>query len=1004
MKDLSRQRKVLLSVLLAIVLALSVGAAFLAAPDVKAEATLSDAEFAPVYLMGTELEIPEGKLTYGGEEKAAEARIRFPGGTWYALDRAVLSEEGKYVVEYSAKFGDVNASATREFNAVKSLYEVSGSSTAEYGTHPDAPNTEGIVVSLANGDVFRYNKPIDFTGAVKDDNILSFFHTVSTPGEADARQLIVTFTDIYDEENYITVVFQAADVVEQGYDDWVLLNTYVRAGAAFQPLSGWEGSKLHKGDKWGCSVPVGMYGRTNGNVAVGEEVQYLSFDYDARKVYASVRKTEVIDLDDTAVFSEGWTGFSSGKAYMTITAAQYNKSRMNFVITGVCNDDLSGGQYVMDETAPEITIDYGINEGAVPNALVGTPYRVFDYSVYDETDGAPASGVRVFRNYYGSSKSEVDMQNGAFVPAFGGTYYIEYRAEDYSGNESIAVVEVTAARKEQPLALEFVGEYETVCEAGARIKLADWEALGNFGAVTAVISATLDGRDITYTADEEGYIRPEYAGEYIVEYEYSDYVEAKTQSYTLTVTNGTKPAVIGEARLPRYMIKGCAYTLPALEGYGYTTGSPVEQAVFITSSDPSAVIDGFRFTPMQPGDITVSYNVRDGAYDADPITYSVKVVDVGYGGNLDFRNYFYSENASAVLTENHIAFSASEDAEIEYINPVISDFSFEFNVDGARNHFEAVDVYITDLYDSSVALKLSFERGADLSQQCRFRLNDGAETVAASGSFFGLGQSNFTASFTDSSRALIVGDNNPVIVTHTLAGTPFEGFPSRLVTVRIVMRGVAGSSALQWINLNLQTFTNQITRDIVRPQLVLVGDIVKEFMIDSEVTLQKAVAADVLDPAVAASMTVTAPDGSILIANGGTFLDGVDPSGDYTVKLTQYGVYDVTIRAEDSSGRIQTFNYVINVVDMEPPVLHVEGSLPVEAQIGDTILLPAVRAEDNLSDELQVYCFIVKPNGAMIQFADAAFCPQSAGKYIVKYYATDSDGNTATRDFTIIVG
>ncbi len=113
-------------------------------------------------------------------------------------------------------------------------------------------------------------------------------------------------------------------------------------------------------------------------------------------------------------------------------------------------------------------------------------------------------------------------------------------------------------------------------------------------------------------------------------------------------------------------------------------------------------------------------------------------------------------------------------------------------------------------------------------------------------------------------------------------------------------------------------------------------------------------------------MTVTAPDGSILIANGGTFLDGVDPSGDYTVKLTQYGVYDVTIRAEDSSGRIQTFNYVINVVDMEPPVLHVEGSLPAEAQIGDTILLPAVRAEDNLSDELQVYCFIVKPNGAMI--------------------------------------
>ena len=132
MKVLSRQRKVLLSVLLAIVLALSVGAAFWAAPDVKAEATLSDAEFASVYLMGTELEIPEGKLTYGGEEKAAEARIRFPGGTWYALDRAVLSEEGKYVVEYSAKFGDVNASATREFNAVKSLYEVSGSSTAEY--------------------------------------------------------------------------------------------------------------------------------------------------------------------------------------------------------------------------------------------------------------------------------------------------------------------------------------------------------------------------------------------------------------------------------------------------------------------------------------------------------------------------------------------------------------------------------------------------------------------------------------------------------------------------------------------------------------------------------------------------------------------------------------------------------------------------------------------------------------------------------------------------------
>ncbi|MCL2751611.1 MAG: hypothetical protein FWE62_02520, partial [Firmicutes bacterium] len=923
----------------------------------------------PYYTLGTQLEIPYAFIHYdGGSVLAAQATVYYPSGAAVRSGSVALFEPGCYTAEYSALVGSKPISAKTSFVVRAGAHTVSSmKSSVRYGTVPSAPASPGVVLNLARGDTYHYNRVIDFSGNTEADTVIKFFAVPKNNGAADANGIRFRFTDIYDPTNYVDISVRTIG------DPWAVDFTYVHAAPAGEPLASAQGM-----DGNYTVVKTGYYGHScffnlRGG-ADGANPFEFSWDYAQQRLYShsplpyfeegvwlGYNTTLVADLRGEDFYSKPWAGFTSGEAFLTVEPYWYSENSASYVITEINGQDLS--KDIVDENRPPVLTVDNIAEGylddALPAAAVGKPYRVFGASAFDPYTGSVPVYTEVYYNYYSAGRSLVQIENGAFTPKRAGTYTIVYAT--HPGNKTEKVLHVTADDNGGDFDFTLKSPTQNA-DSGTYVQLfGGITPLNNRGADTYDVWVTDDTTGAEYPVGPDWKFFPMDAGAYTVTVVGSDYISEKTQTFPLSVSPGGTPAILEQANLPRYFIRNAVYTLPKVTGYVFSSGKAVptaaDVAVFENGTTPAAVTGG-KYTVGNCSTVTVVYTLTAGGVTSAPQTHAgIPVVNTGHGGNLTMSNYFQpvagTFTSSSSSTDNTYT-AATKDtnncAALEFVNPVqMSDFSFTLNTVSGKTGMRFLNVYLTDAADPDNTLKISFFAATGGSEA---RLNDG--TGQSLGIDFNTpGSGSFAVKYRGFSRAVSMGGAT-VPAQKNLAGQPFTGFKSDKAFLKIELAGISGAAntaAVKIVRLNNQPFYSSIlgVQDNIAPEYI-VSEQRGERRPGDVLYLPPAAALDVLDPAVTLVMRVLGPDGKAVVSDDGVTLDEAnsDPSRGYYITLGSYGAYTVRYRAEDSRRAAPAFSYNILVVNRDKPVITL-GTAPATAKVGGIVQIAAATVSGGLT-------------------------------------------------------
>lgn len=991
---MTKKRKLttFIAAFVAIIAACCFGFAFAPKPA-AAEYELAGVDIPSVASFGSEFQLPAAKITSGGQEYEAVGVIKFPSGIAYSKSSVTLDEEGIYEVEYRATVGNNIARVRKSLSVRKDLFSFKkDTDTAEFKTGTFANGKDGVVVSMTANSELQYNRVIDVSKLTRTDRLLEGYVDYAPERGAEFYGLTVKLTDIYDENNVVTIIFDGrssdSDVNNRPYSD-------VRAGATGQTPSGWN-----RYEKYLYVGTRGSWVRTS-----FKDVDNLTspivvcYDADTKSIYGN-NDMLIIDLDDPQYFSTLWDGFTTGEVRLSIVASQIADKTADFVITSIMGQDLSIANSV-DDDAPVITVDDHGYETA-PDGMVGVPYPVYGATAFDAYCGSRPVDVSVYAAYDSDARNNIDLVNGKFTPTHAGHYTVVYTSVDAFGNVAEEKVRV---RVDDSLAepLLSVGDAVTNGVCGTDIALASPVYSVSSGRADLNVKVKLNG---TVVAENVESFFPEKAGTYSVEYVVTDYLgRTATASYNVTVENGSTPVFIGSPVLPRYFLTGSEYTLPEFNAYTYSDAGRADAAtvIKITDADGEKTLSDRKYTAPAASDgqdVTVTY--QSGAAS---VSYTVKAVKVKEGSSIDMSKYFVGAGISTTATANGVRVTTStDDATASFVNALFgSRFSLGFTVGGTtantKNKFGAVAVTLTDSVDPTVSVTFRVIKGVYGSGSSTVSVD--GKRVSVPASFYGdSGSKEFGFEYDNTARTLTDSENFTVSILKTDDGRDFAGFASNKVYMDVRFEDVTGESEINVTRINGQNLSTA-TVDRVIPMIRVLGEADGNYAIGSTGKVFDAVYADVLDPNVTATVSVETPSGEYLVQNGKTYKDL--PLGEYDVTLTEYGNYIVYYKAVDTSGRTAEATYGLYVADRVAPVITISGSVAETAKVGATVTVPSATAIDNCDGTVEVYVFVTNPDHKIVRVTGGSFTADKAGKWTVTYYALDEYGNTATETRTVTV-
>ncbi len=953
------------------------------------------------YSLNDNFSVPKAMIEKDKTYYDAIGVLTFPSGKTVIDASTTLDETGTYSLEYRAKEGKKVITANVQFQVVGTLYSVTGSrSTTEYGVHSLVPNKQGVKVSLAASEKFVYNKVINLNEVALTDNLLSFFVTPEVYGSQDTNRLFITLTDVYDKDNVVTLVLKKVQSNSGG--TWAETTTYAGVYAVGQPETAVAPSNsgtvtyngmnytLYKTHPFGTAMQFSMIGEPY--VDYGVEELSVRWDNKNNAIYLATNSGQekmIADLDAPEFFDNPWSGFTTGEVSMAVYANQYVANKVNFVVTELIGSDITSLEYV-DTTKPIITPNYGkYQENDLPNAIINKPYKIFPVSGFDAKDGELIVKTNVYYNYGGSNKVQVSIENGAFVPTLERPYTIVYTATDNAGNVATKAVQINVVTSDSPIAISLSGGQNTGL-AGQSVTIP-----------TAQVSSTLKDYEIKTTVKvgnteyqvKDGAFVPMEAGKYVVTYTAESYVESTSVDYEVNVTAYDQPIFAIQPLLPKYFISNCVYSIETPTAYNFTNGKATENKVVVKAkADDGQVkeIDANAFKVPETSKITVIYATENKGKTAE-ISYTVPVVNVGYGGSLNFTKYFSTVDALATQEQDGVLVStSSNNNKVEFINSFnLSKISFRIKLDVASMNVGKVNFYVDNLSSANEPIKITLRK---TDKATEVMVNDGTaypiEEQWLSGKVF-----RFDV---DLKERTIICNQRTVALTTDLAGNEYLVADAYTVYLSMQIKDVSGNGAIKITNVNGQPM-NASDGDYIDP--VIVGEAVRgTFSIGEKITIDPIMASDVLDPSITCSVSVKAPDGTFATATDGTALKKAKSAGKtYQFELMQTGVYMITYEAVDTNGNPASYAFAINVVDKNPPEIVVDTTA-VSAKVGDTITVRKCVVTDDMSAEEKVTVLItVTTPDLTIYSVEETFEITKAGKYTVTYYAYDEANN-----FTIV--
>lgn len=954
------------------------------------------------YEMGSVFRIPERTVSVGGNTATASALLVCPDQTATAAASVVLDQAGTYCVKYAAEIGGIPYAAEERFNVYGNLMSYGEDTTISYGLPDTAKSKEGMLVSLAKDDTLAFTQYLDVSTLTKDEEFCEFYIFPNNRGVADFDIIVFTLTDIENPDIYVKI--RAHRYIDR---DGI---AYFSAGGNGQPMVGYEADKniIHTDNNFGMATTLAFeareYNWSTGTYSDRASDAYpvkLYFDAETLGVWATCNHSmyggEIVDLDSPNYFETLWSGFPSGRAFLSVSGEDFNSSNANICFISVMGMDVAKySEKHVDDVGPEITID-GADE-ALPEGRTGGFYPIPSASAKDVYSGVCEVRTSVWYNYADEEKRVMtELRDGKALTPYAGYYAIVYEASDAFANTTREILWFHTGSPIDELEVIVPEDKKTSAELGEWVEVpAPASVGGGSGRLTVSAAVSFGGESYEIT---DGF-RPEKEGVWTVMYTVTDATgETKTASYTVNVVRGTRPMLVEEPVMPKYFISGSSYDIPVLYADDYTSGS-LERKLFdvvVTDRNGEKTYKaGEAFVPEADvtGEIaTLSYRI--GSVELAKLEIPV-ILAWDSASKLQVQNYFFGEGFETEKTSDGIiikALSGASKAEWTFANSLAAeDFELILNTLSGSGKYEKLTVTLTDSESSGISVSAKF-------------------TKSGTRTYFNVtGNTPLELSYTfDSAQEITLGYKRSAFsfgktlypIAAADSGEAFEGFPSGKVYLTVTAEGISGAAAYGVKSLNGHPFTTS-SRDRVAPRVVVMGDYGGTLAKGDSYTIGSAIASDVLSPSVVFGLTVRDPENNVISDVNGIRLENVDPSREYTILLELYGQYKVVYTAQEAESFVavpnsMSFTYVVNVEDDEPPVITFEKGFKLTAAVGDTIVIPNFTVSDNVTpaEEIAVAKCIVNPNGKVIvlQGSENAIVCAYAGIYEIRIMAWDTDGN-----------
>lgn len=1014
---MKKRANILLALGLSSALCFSLASVIQTNAGAEGEGTFSlDGELEESYDVGERLNLPKGTFTVDGKNYEAVTTLYYPDGTVTAADSVTLKTEGRYTLEYTCT--QTGQAEEYTFTVDKDLIEFDGEglikSSSVYGKDESVYDTglTGLNVELYANETMNFNQVIDLNDFAAGESIFKMYVIPETLGYYNARTLKFRFTDIYDPDNYVDVYASAMQVAEPENETNVTKfnTTYLLGGANGQVPTGieWRNTDgtlytVHQANLFGFLAPVSPYGYKNKQENVGKEYLELGFDLNEKTVTSTSsegKSNVVVDLD-AEYMNTKWKGFTTGEVRLSVTAREYrtNKIPYRMIFTEIGGAELKGTE---DKEGPEITVDFGeYEENNLPEAFKGEEYPVFDFTAYDYFTEVKSTSVKVFYDYNSSARKEVTIKNGKFVPDRTGQYTIEYTATDYYGNENKKTVEILSVLPKKP-ALDISSERVTEVSAGDTVQIADVSASGGSGELKVTVVAKNGEHEAEIT---DGKFTADYAGEYTITYTAADFLgNTAEEEYKVTVKDDKKPEILDDARLPKYLLEGFEYKVPVPTGLSYGAGTQkTNVTVRITDGNGTTECTTGRhtFKADQNGKAEIKYIVTDKNGTTEK-SYTLPVLTVKNGTGYDLSKYFYSDTVTAEARQNDILLSAAsgtKEQTVEFVNAVITDgLNLGVKVNSAENNFSSFSIYLTDAENENISIRLQFVKGADAGSDS-YMIYNGDDKLLIDPSFYNDEEIALTYSESDRNIHIV---NAAAKITETVSGETFEGFSGKKVYVRFVFEEVSGAASISVSKINSQLMSNY-SGDSVKPMVYIFGEYAKKYSLNDTIPVLNALAGDVIDPSPDITVTLTDHNGEIVTSVDGVRLENVSAEEVLYFKAEKYGNYLLTYTATDEAGKTTTYYRAINVEDIVPPEIQVNGEIAETVKTGSDVAVPFASVTDNLDEAPMLLRILVLPDGSQTILSETAdaFRAVYSGVYKLRYIAWDSEGNFSMTEFTV---
>lgn len=958
---------------------------------------------------------------------STDGRLTFPDGIVYGSGTHLLNQTGEYTLSYYAEYNGKTIFAEEKFVISDKNWTVSsaksstvfgeltgfGATVKKDGADVSwADGKQGIRVSLAEGDTFNYNVPVNVYEMGNIVDLFKIYPNMRETAETDkdlqytntvnCSYVTVKLVDVYDSANYVEFLLWGDTISFYNSAGWsgqspVGLEPCTCSGICVNAKKAeYEGARYHKhtitryekSRQWGVSTRAW----TSKELVLkgGFNAQW---DIATNRIYSKVenKSTLITDLDDSVLHDENiFPGFSTGEVFVEIQPQVYSGGGNIEIeieeLLGLSGNALNEALYV-DSTAPVVEInarktdDTGVY--ATKNVEISIPEcTVRDLNFYGDLK------ANVYYNYGSSEQVVVYLKNGKFTPGQSGTYTLVYRATDSFGNTGYTTMQYNVIDE-----MPFVFEKEKLSgiEAGEWNKLPDLSVKGNNA--TPLVTPSVTDPKGNECKVENGSFFVEYTGEYTIVYEIKDNVYTEKYMYTVTTNSESGTHFYDEPMLPRCFVKDATYDIYALNAYTISEeGKTPHGSVVYVSVDGGEFI---KLTEETKAEFVVaakeSVQFEYRFQNASKRSEKIPVIDVAYTAeNKTYENYFTGNYAQLAKQSNQIdfCFNGSETTgKFEFISPLLfKGFTATFLVPKTLENYSSVTIQICDYANLKTENLIEYIKTAQ------------GVSVSVNGGKAQKHKDTFEGSYT-------IQINGDEIILDSTARFSVNRFESRLCLLKISLGGITGESVISLKDLN----GNRLREQTKETDLVIGYDSpVGTYKRGTTYTTSTALANGAFTICTESATKISvSKDGKIVNDINGKSIDRLPASVQYTFNLDEAGTYKIEYEAEvgKEKARVQA---IVVVSDTIPPKITFENGLNetkyVKVKAGTEYTFASFTVSDNLTpaDELIVTVFVRDYNFNTLQVGGTSITFMYRGYYVIQVYCTDADGNYATAYYYVL--